>query len=168
MVLAGCAGDKSRVIVGDDIHSGTPPEAPPLNGGPIVALTAVDAPGFAIADLTKRLRESMVRTSGADIVDDFLVRDEVAACVEMPCKETEQERFKNASLVASATLSRVGGTLIGSVRVQSGLKEIVRVNGQGKDDLAVIQQMGFEAGVALRNALTSAVPTSSSAPSEER
>ena len=102
------------------------------------------------------------------IVDDISVRAEVAACVELPCKETEQARFREASLVGSATLSRVGQTLIGSVRVQSGLKEVVRVNGQGTDAGAVVQQMGFDAGAMLRAAISASAPPPPPPPSEER
>lgn len=170
MVSVGCGHDKSRVVVEGAAGRGaaTPEKAAPLEGAPIVALTSVDAPGYNVSDLTARLRDAMVHTSGVVIVDDLSVRAEVAACVEMPCKDTQQEAFKNASLVASATLSRVGATLIGSVRVQAGLKELVRVNGSGADAGAVVQQLGFEAGSQLRKALSAESPDAPVAPSEER
>ncbi len=172
MVGVGCGHDKSRVAVGGGgtAHGAVAATAaaPPLDGAPIVALTGVDAPGYNVSDLTARLRDAMVHTSGVVIVDDLSVRAEVAACVEMPCKDTQQEAFKNASLVASATLSRVGSVLIGSVRVQAGLKELVRVNAQGADAGAVVQQLGFEAGTQLRKALSAESPDTPTAPSEER
>ena len=141
---------------------------PPLDGAPMVAVQAVDAPGFNINDLTARLRDSLVHTSGVPVVDVLAVRAEIAACVETPCKDTEQERFKTASLVAAATLSRVGSSLLGSLRIQRGIHEIVRVNAQGADAGAVIAQLGFEAGTQLRKALTTAAPDAAGAPSEER
>lgn len=166
MVGVGCVGDKGVVT---DVAASAPPQAATLPPGfPILALTAIDAPGFNVSDLTARLRDAMVHTSGAVIVDDVSVRAEIAACVEMPCKETEQARFREASLVGSATLSRVGQTLIGSVRVQSGLKELVRVNGQGVDAGAVVQQMGFDAGAMLRAAISASAPPQLPPPPEER
>lgn len=168
MLGVGCGHDKGRVVVDDRVKSGAPEKAARLEGAPIVALTSVDAPGYNVNDLTARLRDAIAHTSGVDVVDDLSVRAEVAACVEMPCKDTQQELFKNASLVASATLSRVGGVLIGSLRIQGGLKELVRVNAQGTDAGAVVQQLGYQGGEKLRAALTNAVPVDAAAPSEER
>lgn len=143
-------------------------KAPPLDRAPTLALQGIDAPGFDITDLTGRLRDALVHTSGVPVVDVLSVRAEVAACVQMPCPEVEQERFKTASLLAAATLSRVGTTLIGSLRIQRGLHEILRVSAQGTDAGSVVRDLGFMAGQQLRAILVSAVPATDTAPSEER
>lgn len=132
-----------------------------------MALASVDAPGFNVEDLTARLREGMVFHSGVDVVDELSVRNELAACVEAPCKDHEQVRFQSASLVGSATMSRVGGGVIGSLRVLSGIKEVVRVNASGKDAGVVVVELGREGGKKLRESVLAALPTQA-APSEER
>ena len=165
MVGVGCGGGKTARR---DPRESQPPPAALLAGAPTVAVQGVDAPGFNVNDLTARLRDALLHTSGVPMVDVISVRAEIAACQEAPCKDIEQERFKAASLVAHATVSRVGATLLGSLRIQRGIHEIVRVNAQGTDAGAVIQELGFAAGKELRAALTSAVPTSDTAPSEER
>lgn len=134
----------------------------------MVAVQAVDAPGFNVNDLTGRLREALVHTSGVPVVDVLSVRAEIAACEETPCKEVEQERFRTATLVAAATVSRVGSTLLGSLRIQKGIHEIVRVSAQGVDAGAVVAELGHRGGSELRKALTTAAPDPRAAPSEER
>ena len=168
IVGVGCASGNSDKGARERAELRGPPKAQPLAGAPTVAVQGVDAPGFNINDLTARLRDALVHTSGVPVVDVLSVRAEIAACHEMPCKDTEQERFKEASLVASATVSRVGTTLIGSLRIQRGIHEIVRVNAQGTDAGAVVAELGLSAGRELRSALTSSAPTGQEAPSEER
>ncbi len=164
----GCAGDKGQAIPDRPQQTSTPARAAPLEGAPVMAVQSLDAPGYNVNDLTARLRDALIHTSGVVVVDELSVRAEIAACVEMPCKDVESERFKAATLIANATLSRVGTTLLGSVRIQAGLKELVRVNAQGTDAGAVIQQLGFEAGQKLRDVLSPESPIPQNAPSEER
>lgn len=168
MLAGATACGKDHTIPDRPERTTTPARAKAIDGAPILALQNIDAPGFNVDDLTARLRDAVAHTSGVTVVDEVSVRREIAACVEMPCKDTEQERFKQATLVANGTLSKVGTTLIGSVRVQAGLKELVRVNAQGSDAGAVVQQLGFEAGQKLHDVLTPESPAPQSAPSEER
>ncbi len=143
--------------------------ARPIPGAPIVALQGVDAPGFNIDDLTARLRESLVYSSGAPFVDEASVRAEIAACIEMPCPDTQQQLFRDATLVAGASLAKVGAnTVLGSLRISKGLKEVVRVNAQGKDAATVATTLGRLGGEALREVLTTTVAAPTEAPAAER
>lgn len=166
IVGAGCATSKGQTPT--EPEQQIPPQAPLLSGAPTVALSGVDAPGFDIDDLTLRLREAMARTSGVDIVDMISVRKEIASCLEMPCKDTDQERFKTASIVASATLARVGTALIGSLSVHDGVAEVVRVNVGGTNAAAVIQELGFLAGDRIRATFRAEMPTHQSLPLAEK
>jgi hypothetical protein len=127
--------------------------ASPLPGAPVLALQKVDAPGFSVEDLTARVREGLVWGSGVVVVDELAVRAELAACVEMPCPEVQQERFRQATVSATASLSRVGSSVLGALRISRGLKEIARVNAQGSDAGDVATRLGREGGAALRQAL---------------
>lgn len=138
--------------------------APPLVDGPTLALQRVDAPGFNVADLTARVRDGLAHSSGVVVVDQLAVRDELAACVEMPCPEVEQERFVQATLTANASLSKVGTQILGTLRVTRGRKEVARVNAQGRDAAAVATQLGREGGAALRDAVLRASTSTSTTP----
>jgi hypothetical protein len=162
-VAAGCA------------HEASVPEAPAgrvqaasLPGAPTVALQGIDAPGLNIDDLTARLRDAVAFSSGAPIVDQASVRAEIAACIEMPCPDAQQQRFREATMVATATLAKVGPTVLGSMRITKGIKEVVRVNTKGDDAGAVATELGHLAGEALRAVLTTTVDESAAPPSAER
>jgi hypothetical protein len=165
IVVVGCAHDTPSLPA----PTGPPPAARPLVDGPIVAMRGIDAPGYSLEDLTARLREAFVHTSGVVVVDEPSVRAELAACVEMPCADTQQVRFRDATIVVSTTLSKVGPTVLGSLRVSKGLKEIARINVQGNDAAVVVTSLGHQGGAALRTELTTVVPdTTPGPPSVER
>jgi hypothetical protein len=132
----------------------TPPAASPIVDGPVVAVAGVDAPGYNVEDLTARLSRALSRTSGLVVVDEAGVRAELAACVEMPCVDTQQQRFREATILVGTTISKVGTTVLGSVRVSRGSKELARVNAQGTDAAVVVTTLGHEAGVALHATLS--------------
>jgi hypothetical protein len=157
--LAACAHDSPP-------SPSTPAAGPaaPLPDGPTVALQHVDAPGFNVGDLTARVRDGLVWGSGVVVVDQLAVRAEIAACVEMPCPEVQQERFKQASLVANASLAMVGSQVLGTLRISRGLKEVARVNAQGSDAAAIATRLGREGGAALRAAILATATSASTAP----
>jgi hypothetical protein len=132
----------------------TPPAASPIVDGPVVAVGGVDAPGYNVDDLTARLSRAVSRTSGLVVVDESGVRAELAACVEMPCVDTQQQRFRDATILVGTTISKVGTTVLGSLRVSRGGKELARVNAQGTDAAVVVTTLGHEAGAALHAALS--------------
>ena len=142
--------------------------AAPLTNAPTIALQGVDAPGFNIDDLTARLRDGVAFSSGAPIVDQASVRAEIAACIEMPCPDQQQQRFREATLVATATLAKVGPKVLGSLRITKGLKEVVRVNASGRDAGAVATELGHLGGEALRAVLTTTVAAPVEPPSAEK
>lgn len=133
--------------------------APPLEGGPVVALPPIDAPGFATEALTITLRESLMWGSGVDVVDAIALRAEIAACVQLPCPETVQAKYREASMQASATLSRVGSSVLGALRITTGVTEVVRINAEGTDAAEVVTKLGRRGGAALRRAITSTPAT---------
>jgi len=144
------------------------PKAAPVPGATPVAVRAVDAPGFNVPDLTAHLREAFEHSSGVPVVDDFSVQAELAACVEMPCPTTQQDRLKSSTMSVATTLSKIGTGFIGAVRVQQGLKEIVRINVQGTDAARVVDELGHRAGAALREVLVRPVPTNDTPVADER
>lgn len=158
LLLAGCAHDTMSTVL-------LPASAPMAIGpaslmpdAPILALQNVDAPGLSVEDLTARVRDGLVQGSGVIVVDLLDVQAELAACVEMPCPEIQQERFRNASLSAKASLSRVGPSVLGALRISRGLKEVARVNAHGTNAGDVATRLGREGGVALRQALLATPP----------
>ena len=148
--------------------SSTPTKATPLAGAAPVAIRSVDAPGFNIPDLTAHLRDAFEHSSGIPVVDDFAIQAELAACLEMPCPTTQQDRFKAATTVVATTVSKIGGGFIGAVRVQQGLKEVVRINAQGNDVAELVDELGHRAGAALREALLQPMPSTDEPVSNER
>ncbi len=138
--------------------------ADPLPGVPAVTLRPVDAPGFNVEDLTARLRDGFVFASGIGAVSDFDVRAEVAACVEMPCATTMQDRLRDAEFVVAASVSKVGGTVLGTARLSRGLAEVGRVTAQGPNAATVTEELGRRAGAAMRDALIHRAPSSVDAP----
>jgi hypothetical protein len=139
--------------------------APALVGAPVVALGAIDAPGFAIEALTIELRDGIVWGSGVDVVDALALRSEIAACVELPCPEVVQERYRSAEVTASATLARVGTSVLGALRMSSGTTELVRENAEGSDAVEVVQRLGRRGGAALRRTLEARAQSPSPSPS---
>jgi hypothetical protein len=134
----------------------------------VLALQRVDAPGFSVEDLTARVRDGLVWGSGVVVVDELSVRAELAACVEMPCPEVQQDRFRSATLAATASLSRVGPSVLGALRISRGLKEVARVNVQGTDAGDVATRLGREGGAALRQALLATTTTPTAPEAAER
>ena len=124
-----------------------------LSGAPVVALHKIDAPGFSAEDLTARVRDGLIWGSGVNVVDALSVRAELAACVEMPCVEVQQDLFRSARLTATVGVSRVGSSVLGALRITHGLNEIARVNAEGTDIGEVATRLGREGGAALRRAL---------------
>jgi len=166
LLLGACAHDTTSTAP-------PPPPTPagpasPLPGAPVVALQKVDAPGFSVEDLTARVRDGLVWGSGVVVVDELSVRAELAACVEMPCVEVQQDRFRSATLSATVSLSRVGASVLGALRISRGLKEIARVNAQGTDAGDVATRLGREAGAALRQALLATTTTPAMPEAAER
>lgn len=138
--------------------------ADPLPGVPAVTLRPVDAPGFNVEDLTARLRDGFVFASGVGAVSDFDVRAEIAACVEMPCPTTMQDRLREAEFVVAASVSKVGATVLGTARISRGLAEVARVSAQGPNAATVTEELGRRAGAAMRDALIHRAPSSVDAP----
>jgi hypothetical protein len=149
--------------------TGTPaPQASaPLVGVEPVALQVLDAPGFAVDVLTSRLRDAIVRTSGAVVVDALSVRAELAACVQLPCADAAQTTFRGARYIASATLARVGATVLGTARVLWGSDELARVTVRGDNVATVVDALGWQLGARFREAVTAHRP-SATAPVGER
>jgi hypothetical protein len=152
LLLSACAHDTPPAGAAPTPAAPAGPAAP-LMDAPVLALQKVDAPGFSIEDLTARVRDGLVWGSGVVVVDELSVRAELAACVEMPCAEVQQDRFRRATLTATASLSRVGPAVLGALRISRGLKEVARVNAQGSDAGDVATRLGREGGAALREAL---------------
>jgi hypothetical protein len=138
--------------------------ADPLPGVPAVTLRPVDAPGFNVEDLTARLRDGFVFASGIGAVSDFDVRAEIAACIEMPCATTMQDRLREAEFVVAASVSKIGGTVLGTARLSRGLAEVGRVSAQGPHAGSVTEELGRRAGAAMRDALMHRAPSSADAP----
>ena len=152
MLLVACAHDTTAP---NPMALSTTPAGPAtlLPGAPVVALQRIDAPGFSIEDLTARVRDGLVWGSGVIVVDALSVRAELAACVEMPCVEVQQDLFRSARLTATVGLSRVGASVLGALRISRGIHEIARVNAEGTDVSEVATRLGREGGAALRRAL---------------
>ena len=129
-----------------------PPAAPPLSSSP-VAVRAADAPGYNIGDLTATLRDAVARTSGIVAVDELSVKNELAACVETPCATEQQDLFKQATMVVSSSVSRVGDTFLARVEVSRGVQTLVRVNATGRDARRTLEDAGWRAGAMLREQL---------------
>jgi hypothetical protein len=164
IVAAACATSKAE---GPPAGRPPPPEATSLAGAEPVALRTVDAPGQAVDILTARLRDAFARTSGVPVVDQVSVRAEIAACVVAPCAEELQGRFRAARSLVSASISRVGSTVLGTAVLLVGADELARVNVQGADAGVVVDELGWQLGARLRSALVERVP-STTAPTEER
>lgn len=164
IVSAACTGSK--------VSAPPPARASPLAVAPLVgvepiALQLIDAPGFAAEVLTARLRDAMVRTSGAEVIDAGSVRAEVAACHVAPCAEDLQQRYRAARFVVSATLSRVGDVVLASAVLVSGANELVRVTRQGPEAGDVADTLGWELGARFR-AVVATVSTTAETPRGER
>ena len=162
-VIAGCAHEKTS----PPTPTSTRP-APKIAGATPVAISSVDAPGLNVDDLTARLRDSFEDASGVPVVDEVSMRTEIAACVELPCPTTLQDRFRDADKIVNVTVSKVGKSILGSLRVTMGLKEVVRINAQGTDAAKVISQLGHEGGAALHTILTTRLPAATGPESAER
>lgn len=167
LLLSGCAHDTPAEATATTSAVPAGP-ATPLPGAPVMALQKVDAPGFSVEDLTARVRDGLVWGSGVVVVDELSVRAELAACVEMPCPEVQQDRFRAATVSATASLSRVGPSVLGALRISRGLKEIARVNAQGSDAGDVATRLGREGGAALRQALLATTTTPTAPEAAER
>jgi hypothetical protein len=154
----------SMSCVHDTPSAAAPVAASPLLGVPAVILRPVDAPGFNVEDLTARLRDGFVFASGVSTVSDFDVRAELAACVEMPCATTMQDRMRSADFVVAASASKVGATVLATARISRGLAEVARVTAQGPNAGAVTEELGRRAGAAMREALVHRAPSSVDTP----
>ena len=142
-----------------------PPAASPI-AAPPMAVRASDAPGYNIGDLTATLRDAVARTSGVVAVDELSVKNELASCVETPCPTEMQDRFKQADLVVTSAVSRVGDLFLARVEVHRGLQNLVRVNASGTDARRALEDAGWKAGASLREQLLAAgAPSSSKEPS---
>lgn len=160
MGMGACAHDTSATSPPTAVDA----PAPLMPDGPTLALQRVDAPGMAIDDLTARVRDGLVYGSGVVVVDEMSVRAELAACVEMPCAEVQQERFKTSTLTANASLAKVGTAILGTLRITRGLKEVARVSAQGADVQDVATRLGREGGAALRAAILRTTTVTTTAP----
>jgi hypothetical protein len=158
-------GHDTPTVVGEPLARGP---APTLVGAPVVALGAIDAPGFAIEALTIELRDGIIWGSGVEVVDALALRSELAACVELPCPEVMQERYRSAEVTASATLARVGTSVLGGLRMSAGTTELVRENAEGADPKDVVLRLGRLGGAALRRALEARAESSRPSPSPSR
>ncbi len=161
LLLSACAHDSPS-------SAANPTNVEVLIGAAPVLIASVDAPGFNVEDLTARLRDAFARTSGVPVVDPFSVQAEIGACETAPCSTTQQDRFKAATTIVGTTVSKVGASVIGAVRIQQGLREVVRINATGDDVAAVVEDLGRRAGAALREALLRPVPTDATPATNER
>lgn len=166
-VIAAVAVVTSVVVGGGCAHApgpttsaASPARASVIPGATPVAITTIDAPGLNVDDLTARLRLAFESASGVPVVDEVSMRGEIAACLELPCPTTLQDRFRDADKIVHVTISKVGPSYLGSLRVMSGLRELVRVNGGGADAGVVVDTLGRDGGAALHTILTTPVPTS--------
>lgn len=160
VAVVGCAHDTAAVAAVS--------VAEPVPGAAPVIITVVDAPGYNVEDLTAHVRDAFARTSGVPVVDQFAVKAELAACTEAPCVTTQRDRFTTANTMVSTTISKVGRSVLGTVRVQRGLEELLRFNTQGSDAARVVDELGEKAGVAWHAIVTQPVPTTTTVPDNER
>jgi hypothetical protein len=163
IVAAGCATDKpsSSVTMAPSMAppsslavATVPPAVPPLVDVEPIALQMVDAPGFAVDVMTVRLRDALIRTSGATVVDAASVRAEIAACHEAPCPDEQQTRFRSARYVAVATMSRVGSFVLGTATVTVGGVELGRATARDDEAGMVADALGWALGHRFRTAVT--------------
>jgi hypothetical protein len=160
--LAACATTPAPPA--QSVHA--PPAADPL-ARPALAVRISDAPGYNIGDLTATLRDAVARTSGVVAVDEISVKNELAACVEMPCATAMQDQFKDADLVVTSAVSRVGDVFLARVEVNKGIQSMVRVNATSNDARAALEDAGWQAGAALRKKLIDQGTPRASGPTNE-
>jgi hypothetical protein len=163
----GCAHDAAGAPAAAADDAGAPAAATPLATRP-VAVRLVEAPGFFIDDLTARLRDAVALTSGAPVVDEVGVRNELGACTEAPCPDKIGAQFRDAKYVVASSVSRVGDSFIAAVRIQESVEEIARENAEARDARVAITAAGRAAGAKLRARLLAegALPANEVAPSD--